>query len=212
MNKLILVFCLYLGFLSHCLGQSSWKMIADKEGIQVFSKTIPNSKVKAVKVECELQATATQLVSLLIDLPFAPQWVSHTRSCELVRRVSASELYYYSEVALPWPLENRDFVAHVKVTQNPQTKVVAVNAPAVPGFVAEKKGIVRISHSIGQWQITPIRAGVIKVEYTLQVDPGGIVPAWLVNLLAAQGPLESFHNMKIHLPKYRHVSLPYIVE
>lgn len=204
-------------FLMHCgnvvQAQSDWRLIAEKDGISVFSKSVPTSKVKAVKVECTIDASASQLVTLLMDLPAATQWVSHTKSCTLVKRISPSELYYYSEVELPWPLENRDFVAHVRVSQDAATKVVTMNAPAVPGWVDEKKGIVRIQKSLGYWTITPVSAHKVRVEYTLQVDPGGIIPAWTVNMLAAQGPMESFQNMKkqVKSSRYQHVSLAFIV-
>jgi hypothetical protein len=208
----IFFFVVYLST-SSVTAQATWNLIAQKDGIKVFSKTVPTSKIKAVKVECVVKASASQLVTLLMDLPAAMEWVSHTKSCVLVKRISASELYYYSEVSLPWPLENRDFVAHIHVSQDPVTKVVTVNAPAVPGWVAEKKGIVRITHSVGHWILTPLEQGRVKVEYTLQVDPGGIIPAWSVNMLAAQGPMESFKNMKeqLLLPRYKNVNLPFIV-
>ncbi len=203
---------IYFSF-SVVYGQKGWNLISEKEGIKVYSKAIETSKVKAVRVECVIQASAAQLVYLLMDLPAATNWVSHTKSCSLVKQISPSELFYYSEVGLPWPLENRDFVAHIKVTQDPDTKIVTVNAPAVPGWVSDKKGIVRITHSIGHWVISPLKQDWVKVEYTLQVDPGGIIPAWMVNMLAAQGPTESFKNMRkqLRLPRYKNINLPFII-
>jgi hypothetical protein len=204
-------------FLICCSGfvsaQSQWKLVAEEDGIHVYSKSVTTSKVKAVKVECRLEVSASQLVALLMDLPVATEWVSHTKSCSLVKRISPSELYYYSEVELPWPLENRDFVAHVQVTQDLATKVVTMDAPAVPGWIEEKKGTVRIKESTGHWTITPMGKNSVQVQYILQVDPGGIIPAWTVNMLAAQGPMESFQNMKrqIHSSRYKGVSLPFIV-
>lgn len=193
--------------------QSEWEILTEKDGIQVFSKTVSDSKIKALKVECVLKTTISQLVTLLLDVDVAGDWVFHTKTCVLLRKVSASELYYYSEVSLPWPLDNRDFVAHVKVSQDPVTKVVTINAPAIPGMVPAKKGIVRISHSKGLWIITPLDKERIKLEYTLQVDPGGIIPPWAVNMFAAQGPLESFRNMKelLQSAKYKNANLPFIV-
>jgi len=189
--------------------QTNWKLITEDEGIKVYSKTVPDSKIKALKAECILTASADQLVALLLDVNAATEWVFHTKSCVLVRKISALELYYYTEVSLPWPLENRDFVAHIKASKDPLTNIVMVNAPAVPGFVHAKKGIVRISHSKGLWIISPVDKERIKVEYTLQVDPGGALPAWLVNTFAAQGPMESFKNMKrqLQLSKYKNASL-----
>jgi len=193
-------------------GQSEWKLIKEDTGIKVFSKTVPDSKIKAIKAELILKASASQLVALLLDVNTATKWVFHTKSCVLIRKISDSELYYYSEVSLPWPLENRDFVAHIKVFQDPKTKVVTVDAPAVPGWMAAKNGIVRISHSVGLWIITPIDKERIKLEYSLQVDPGGVIPAWVVNTFAAQGPIESFKKMQVQLklPQYKNASLTFI--
>lgn len=213
MRHVILFILFFYIQITTTVSQSAWKLVTEEEGITVFSRSVPESKVKALKVECVLKSSASQLVELLMDVNTADQWVFHTRSCVLLKKVSPSELYYYSEVSLPWPLENRDFVAHIKVSQDRATKVVTVDAPAIPGWVAEKKGIVRISHSKGLWIITPLDKEKIKLEYTLQVDPGGVIPAWAVNLFSAQGPLETFKKMKqrLLLPEYKNAVLPFIV-
>ena len=80
-------------------------------------------------------------------------------------------------------------------------KVVTINGPAVPGFVPEKEGIVRVNNSTGKWVITPLAQNQIKVEYTIHVDPGGTLPAWLVNMFATQAPMQMFKNLKEQLKK-----------
>ena len=62
--------------------------------------------------------------------------------------------------------------------------------------------------------ITPIAKGRIKVEYTIRLDPGGDLPAWLFNLFVTKGPAESFENLKLQLnkPQYTNVHLPFITE
>ncbi len=187
------------------LGQCEWKLNTEKDGIKIYTCQVPDSKVKAVKVECEIQASASQLVALIMDVNTSTDWVYHTRRCAMIKQVSPSELYYYSEVSLPWPAEDRDFVAHLTVTQNPDTKVIVIDGPAVPGLVPEKKGIVRIDHSNGKWTITPCGSDHIKVEYTLHVEPGGSLPSWMVNMFATQGPLQIFEKLKLELqrPAYK---------
>src|SRR6202012_1875709 len=103
-----------------------------------------------------LNATPSQVVALVMDVNTAPDWVYHVKSAKLVKQVSVSELYYYSEVSLPWPATNRDFVAHLTVSQDPATRIVTADGPAVPGFVPVKKGIVRVNESVGKWVIPPI--------------------------------------------------------
>ncbi|WP_083257206.1 START domain-containing protein [Arcticibacter eurypsychrophilus] len=209
----LVIFLLLLLPIADAFAQSPWKLNTEKDGIRVFSRTVPDSKVKALKIECVLKTTLSQLVTLLLDVNETDQWVYHTKTCVLVRKVSPSDIYYYAEVSLPWPMENRDFVVHIRVFQNPQTKIVTIDAPSVSDIVPVKKGIVRISHSKGFWKIIPLDQNLVKVEYSLQVDPGGIIPAWMVNTFAAQGPLQSFRNMKGQLthPKYRNATLPFIV-
>lgn len=208
------IFIVLLGCLSFqvAFGQADWKQIVDKEGIKVHSKSVPNSKIKAVKVNCTLNTTPDALVALLLDVESSVDWVTNTKSCKLLKKVSPSELYYYSEVTLPWPLENRDFVAHLKVTQNTATKVIKINGPAVPGIVKEKKNVVRISQSVGAWVITPVSDHQVQVEYILQVDPGGVIPAWAVNAVSTQTPLKIFQNMKkqLLLAQYKNADLSFI--
>ena len=192
--------------------QTDWNLKNEKNGIKVYSSRVSNSKFKAIKVECELNATASQLVEVLLDIKACPEWLDHTKSCTLIKQVSPSELYYYSEVSIPWPVQNRDFVAHLVVHQNPETKVVTMDGPAVAGFVPIKEGIVRVHSSRSLWIITPLKKSLVKVVYTLQVDPGGDVPAWLVNLLATQGPMKSFEGLIAQLkkPAYQNASLSFI--
>ncbi|GGB96128.1 cyclase [Dyadobacter sediminis] len=205
------LFCCF--FFVPLLAEDNWKKVTEEDEIKVFSRYMPGSKIKALKVECVLKAKASELVALLLDVEAATEWVYKTRSCKLLRTVSPSELYYYSEVSLPWPLENRDFVAHLMVSQDKVSRVVTVDGPVVAGMVQNKEGVVRVMSSKGMWVITPVNGGQIKLVYTLHVDPGGAIPAWAVNLFAAQGPLETFKNMKEQLKasKYRNASLPFIL-
>jgi hypothetical protein len=188
---------LLLSFVLPAPAQQEWKLSTEGSGMKVYTSPVPDSKIKAIKVECDFNATAAQLVAVLLDVKTCPDWVYKTKSCVLIKKVSPAELYYYSEVNIPWPAQNRDFVAHLTVTQNPETKVVYVDGPALPGFVPVKSGIVRIDHSIGKWVITPVSPNHIRVVYTLQVSPGGNIPAWLV---------------KLKKPAYKDITLPFIAE
>jgi len=210
MDKVSLLALFLLLNWSPASAQRDWKLNTEKDGIKVYMAAVPDSKIKAVKVLAGFKATPAALVAVLMDVQHGTEWVYHTKSCRLVKQVSPSELYYYSEVSLPWPAQNRDFVAHLSVSENAKTHVVTIDGPAVPGFVAERDGIVRIGHSEGQWIITPHGNDQIDVQYTLQVDPGGSLPAWLVNTFAAEGPIQIFKKLKLQLqkPAYQNARLP----
>jgi hypothetical protein len=192
--------------------QTDWKLNSESDGIKIYTSLVPNSKIKAVKVECEYKATASQFVAVLLDIKNSPEWLYHTKFCRVFKQVSPQDLYYYSEVTLPWPAQNRDFISHLTVSQNPDTKVILVEGPAVPGFIPIKDNMVRVDHSGSKWEITPLPNGEIKVNYTLHVDPGGALPAWLINMFATEAPAQIFKNLKTELqkPTYKNATLPFI--
>jgi hypothetical protein len=203
-----------LSFCGRLFGQEDWKLNTSKEGMSVYTKVFPDSKFKAIKVELSLEATLSQLVAVVMDVDTGADWVYATKSSVLLKRVSPNVVIYYSEVKLPWPVHNRDFIAELTATQDPVTRVVTIYGPVVPDYIPVKKDIVRVAKSEGRWVITPIGKGRIKVEYTIRLDPGGDLPAWLFNLFVTKGPAESFENLKLQLkkPQYTNVHLPFIVE
>jgi hypothetical protein len=181
--------------------QEDWKLQKDKDGIQVYSAQVPDSKIRAIKVVANYTATPDEIADIVMDINTSGEWVSHLKSTYLVKLVSQNELYYYAEVNLPWPASNRDFVAHLTRSENVQTRAITIDGPAVAGFVAEKKGIVRINNSVGKWFITPLDNNQVHVEYSLHVDPAGSLPSWLVNMFSGQTPMEIFENLRQELKR-----------
>lgn len=212
MNKLILFACIVF-FAGTAYAQDNWKLKTEDDGIKVYTRAVANSNFKAVKVNCQISANPSQFVAVIMDIKNSVSWAYHTKSATILKQVSPSELYYYSEVQVPWPVHNRDFICHIMVKQNPQTKVITIDAPCLGDYIPEKDAIVRVKQSVGKWIITPAGKDLLNIEYTLALDPGGDVPAWLINLFAAEGPMQTFKKLKIQLQNlaYQHVELPYIV-
>jgi hypothetical protein len=175
---------------------TAWELKKDKEGIKVYTGSVPNSNIKVVKVTCILDARLSQLTALLLDTKAHEQWVYNTKTSYLVKTISAGHLVYYSEVSMPWPLTNRDIVAEMDITQELATKVMHVSANAAEHYVPVNEGKVRVTVSKVTWTVTPIGNNQLSVEYIGQADPGGSVPAWLVNSFSTKGPFETFKKLK----------------
>ena len=209
---LLITGLILLLFSSRSFSQSDWVLKQDKDGIKVYTKDLENSSFKAVKTVCIIDASLTKLTAVLLDINSSKDWVYATKSCTVIKQASPSELFYYSEVNIPWPVNNRDFIVRLKVAQDAKTKVVTVEGENKPTLLPEKKNIVRIQQCYSKWIIVPQTNGQVKIEYVLQVDPGGLVPAWLINLFATKGPFESFKNLRLQVkkPVYSRVVLPFI--
>jgi hypothetical protein len=208
-----IIFATLYSFLSvQGYAQQAWRLSNEKDGIKVFTRSMNNSTIKAVKVECSLAVKPSQLVNVILDIENSFKWVYHGKGARVIKMLSPKELYYYSEVIVPWPCQNRDYVAHIMVSQDLKTNVITIDAPCVSGFVPIKENVVRITHSVGRWTINATENNETKVTYELSVDPAGSVPAWLTNLFAAQGPMETFRRLRIYLqqPEVKNIKAAYI--
>ena len=179
--------------------QPAYHLNVEKEGIKIYSSTNNNPQLKPIKVECTFNTTTAQLTAVLLDIKNYPNWVYHTKTANVIKQVSPNDLYYYSEVALPWPAQNRDFVSHVMVSHDPETGVVTIDAPNVEGMVTQKAHVYRTTASKGKWIITPERDNKVKVTYYLLIDTGGSAPSWLVDLFINEGPLQTFKKLRFQL-------------
>jgi hypothetical protein len=180
-------------------GQDNWELRKNKEGIQALSAEFPGSRIKAIKVVATFDATPAQIAAKVMDTDNAVDWISHIKSTYTIKRVSTNELYYYAEISLPWPVSNRDFVAHLIMVEDPKTGVIIIDGPVVANMIANKKGIVRINDSAGKWVILPEGNNKARVEYSIHVDPAGSLPAWIVNMFSVEAPMEIFENLRKQL-------------
>lgn len=197
---------------ANTFSQNDWVLKTDKEGIKVYTKGLENSSLKATKTVCVIDASLSRITAVLMDINRAADWVYATKKATLLKQLTPSELYYYSEIAAPWPASNRDFVVLMKVSQDERNKTVTVVGENKPTYLPTEKNIVRIQQSYTKWLMIPLQNGQVKIEYYLQIDPGGIVPAWLIDMFSTKGPFETFKNLRQQVKKdiYNKMSVAFI--
>lgn len=196
---------LMIGFLliSVSLTGQTWELKNEVEGIKVYTATVEKSDIKAVKVECTIEATLSQLTAVLLDIPASDEWIYSTKFCRIQKQISPQELIYHSEIDVPWPVHNRDFIVRVKIEQDSITKKLTVNGENLPTYLKEQEDVVRIMHTESNWTVTP-RNQYLDIVFTLHVHPGGSIPAWLINLFVTRGPLETFRNLRSQVKKEKY--------
>ena len=193
--KLLMVLSCSL-FTCIAFSQYNWKLTKNKDGIRVYQSEAKNSIYKSIKVECTFEGTYDKLISVLNDVSLHPNWVYNNKTSSMIKRISPTEFYYYTETSLPWPMTNRDAVVHLKMTKDSLDRFVKISAIAEPGYIPQKSGKVRVPQSNIQWYVTMPTAKTIQIMYTFEANPGGSVPAWLVNSFADKGPFESFKKLE----------------
>ncbi len=192
----------------------AWELKSEEDGIKVYTRPVKNSDIKAIRVESTLEdATLSQLAAVILDIPASDEWVYATKFCRVKKVISQNEFIYHSEIEVPWPVSNRDFIVRVKVDQDSVTKKMTVGGENLPKYLSEQDGVVRIMHTVSNWTVTP-KGKDLHIDFTLHVNPGGSIPAWLINLFATRGPMETFLNLRsqVKKPEYKDASFSFLVD
>ena len=191
--------------------QTQWHLKKEEDGIKVYTANTENSDFKSVRADFDVRATFSELVLFLMDVNKIHEWVYANKSARLVKTFRSNEFAFYAEVTAPWPCSNRDYVAHIVITQ-PSPKLIIIDSYSDPNLVPEKKGVVRVKKSSAHWEISAIGNGMLHIMYTVSFDPGGSVPAWLTNMFVTKGPLETFKELRkrVALPEYKEAHFDFI--
>jgi hypothetical protein len=209
---LIIISC--IGLTSFITNDEEWKLKKYGNGVAVYNREIPNTIIKELKAETQIKTSLSSIIALLNDRETYPDWVYRCGKSMMIKKISDSEGMYYQTVVAPWPVDNRDFVVDVKVVQDSKTKVVKQFSTCMPNYISPIPDHVRITEFDALWTLTPLKNGLVKCEYQLLVNPGGNVPAWLVNLAAIDGPYETTVNLKerVMKEKYQKAKFSFIKE
>lgn len=194
-KKLVFLFLFSTLVTTAVYSQYNWKLSKDKDGIRVYESEVQNSSFKSIKVECVLQGTYDKLMAILNDVSRHKEWIYHSKTSNILKRNSTRDFYYYTETSMPWPMSNRDAVVHLTMNCDSLNRFLKITATGVPNYIPEKSGKVRVPRSSINWYVTMPSSTSINIVYTFDADPGGSMPAWLVNMFADKGPYESFKKL-----------------
>ncbi|EHQ30274.1 START domain-containing protein [Mucilaginibacter paludis] len=183
-----------------CYAQEKWTLRKDENGIAVYSRMLGSEKYKEIRVVCEFDAPAEKLVKVLQNVKDHKNWVYKTIRSYQISRKNKDTLYYYSEIALPWPASNRDATVQLAVATD-SLGTFTITVKSMPNLTPAKPNLVRVPYSVGTYKVNSLPGNRIRVDYTLSVDPGGSIPAWLVNYTATVAPYYTFVKLKALVEK-----------
>jgi len=190
-----------------------WKKAKEKNGITIFTRDSENSPVKEVSAKTYFETNLTTLVAVFLDIPSYPDWLRFNKFSKLLTQTGPQDLYYYSEFKVPFPFDNRDIIQYLNIQQNPESREVTVTLTNQPSLIPEEKDIVRMQIADGFWKFKPVQGGKVQIYLQYQNDPGGGVPAWLVNAFMVANPFGTVTNLEkqITKEKYRKAKINWII-
>ena len=183
------------------MGKNPWQLIKNEKGIKVYKKADPKSKLLVFKGTGVINKELVYVLAVLADVKSLHKWIETVKRVEILEKRSNTELITYTITKAPWPLKDRDSVALGRVTFDKKNKWVHIRSretkhrkkPVVERYV-------RVPYLRARWSFTPVKNGKATwAEFTVQADPGGIIPSWVVNWVSKNVPYNSIENLRKRL-------------
>jgi hypothetical protein len=172
-----------------------WQNVMSKDGVDVYTRLSPGSAFHEFKGETVMAVPRDACVAVLKAVSKQTQWMPDTKTAKLIRTIDEKSDVLYHVTAMPWPLQDRDSVVRRDFLPESGTMIVnfrAIKDPQAP----ETKTNLRINEITGQWIFKAIDASHTRVTYSMRCNPGGNIPATVVNTMSKSLPYETLMGMK----------------
>ncbi len=173
----------------------SWRLIKDAGEIKIFSRPIPGQAIDEIKATTRIKATIPSWLSLFEDETRAPDWLYHCVQAKTLEKGS-DWITTYIETDFPWPLKDRYSIIRSEYRWDRENQSIQVVGTTHHIDIHESNHLVRVQMAKNLWQVDALEEGYIEVTVSAQVDPGGIIPKWIVNHATAYGPYYSLLKMR----------------
>ena len=194
MMKRFVFLCILLFALQASFAQGKWELKKNENGIEVFTRKAATGNVKEVRVQCELDVTQAQLISVILDIGNYNSWIYANKKSVILKTEAPGKIVYYTQSHLPWPIKDRDLVVELNINHTPENLNIQVKS--VPDVMPKNPDYIRVPYSLATWNVTQAINNKLKVDYTFSIDPGGSIPSWIVNATLTIGPYNSFVKLK----------------
>ena len=174
---------------------TEWTLRKNEDGIQVYTRNHPGSNILEFKAVTTLNSKIDKVKKVVTNVNGGIYWMERIIASKLLKTDSKGNMYAYYEMDVPWPLENRDIVVFQKIKrQTPDNLLITISS--IPEYYPEQENITRIKIAKGHWELIKLQDNKTKIIYTFYSDPGGNIPAWIVNLFIVDSPYKTMKNLK----------------
>ncbi|SEF47234.1 START domain-containing protein [Vibrio hangzhouensis] len=187
-----------------------WQFDSNIDGITIYTREHTDGLVE-IRAQMFTPTTYSAFLTLLEDSENVPNWIDNTSHSQVLRQISVNENIVYTQFKAPWPVRDRDMVTYSKYWVDDFGFTLKIHDAPEPSL-AKQNGYIRITSVEASWTLQKLTNGTTLIEYKAYADPGGLLPAWLINKLSTQSARATFNNLRNQLPKYQRYSHPHMRE
>lgn len=181
-----------------------WATVADEDGITVSSRPSEHSPLPIFRGVGRVDAPVLEVLAVVTDAERHHEWIFSCSASALVAQTSDSTGIVYNRTDTPWPVPDRDVVldSRVEIIDGEREVIVRFSATSHPDR-PPTDGVVRMPYLHGHYHLWAEDDAHTRVEYQVDGDPGGSLPAWLATRGTRDMPLETLRSLRTQLVRTR---------
>lgn len=164
---------------------------------KTYAKQEDGKRFRSFKAEGVFNTSMEAFIRMCTDFDNMKKWTWHAIESKLLKKVSATEYYFYVTHDSPYGVPDRDVALHMMI--EPQTKgrpYLTITIRAVPDYIPERPPFVRMLAEEMNIKVTPLPDGKIHIINEGYVDPGGNMASWAINFVQRSAPYATLLGMR----------------
>ena len=196
-NKFILVIGLLCYLNSYA--QDEWELKRDKDSIIIYTRESKDSPLKEYLATAIIESSIDEVFQFLSDLEYRPAWVVRCTGLEIIDTTAGNLIRYHTGYDIPWPLADRDLVVVADLSYDEENRKARLLTIHTDIQYPLEKGIVRMPRYREDVVLEELSPTHTRFRAEGFADPGGNVPAWLVNMFLVDGIYDSVISTRKNL-------------
>lgn len=193
-SKPLFILIANLLFILPFMEENEWELSLDKDDIVVYTRQLETSRFKEFKTESKMSGSIEKFREILTDIDKYNEWMPDCKAAEIVETSSPDNIIYHMKLKVPFPFSNRDIVQQIVLKKaGDKLEVEIINHP---NRIEEEKNYVRMPVAYGKWVVHQISEDEVDIQFQYMADPGGDIPAWMVNTFIVKNPHISMKNIR----------------
>lgn len=157
-----------------------WELIQDEDGVELWQRMVPGSDIYQIKIEMMLEGSSKQVWDVIRDVESVPEFNPYMAEARLLK-TEGDLRWVYQRIDPPF-VNDRDLTFRSRAMEDHETGVyqqfLEIDNQRGPPPI---DGVVRIEVLQAFWTLEPVAKDRTRVLYWIHTDPGGWIPAWMVN-------------------------------
>jgi hypothetical protein len=188
---------------------AEWKKIGESDGITGYTRATPRSKVEQMKGVGIIDAPVPVVEALIRDVPAATEFMYKCKESSFVNttehKSSKDAVYFYNVTSMPYPVSSRDVVARSDYSIDKATGAVYVHTEGIKSDYNVDGQKVRMPLLVSDFILVPRGPDKTEVSFITLADPGGNLPAFVVNAVTKNLSIQTITGMRemVKKDKYR---------